>query len=141
MSKFFDRNSSSKGWNQDLIQNQKALVLGVGGLGNSLCLALCRLGFKKITVIDKDVVEASNLNRQILFSQEDVGKNKIDCAKKSLQSQHNISTKIEALHLCALQNWDTIVEIAKDCTCIFNTIDHGDYFDHAVSSLARSLKI
>ena len=47
--------------------------MGVGGLGCGVSMGLARLGVKKIIMLDKDVVDASNLNRQILFRPEDVG--------------------------------------------------------------------
>jgi molybdopterin/thiamine biosynthesis adenylyltransferase len=49
----------------------------VGGLGTNVALGLCRLGVQKIFLVDKDVVDAHNLNRQILFSKEDVGVPKV----------------------------------------------------------------
>ena len=49
------------------------MVLGVGGLGCGVSMGLARLGVKKIIMLDKDLVDASNLNRQILFRLEDVG--------------------------------------------------------------------
>ena len=138
---FFDRNSSSRGWNQDTITRQVALVLGVGGIGNALCMSLCRLGFKKIIIFDNDKVEESNLNRQILFNKDDVGKYKTTCAKANLESQHSLVTEIEIHTVCALERWDLVIDAASKSTCVFNTIDHGDYFDFAVASLARSFKI
>ena len=48
-------------------------MLGVGGLGCAVSMACGRLGVKKIIMLDKDTVDASNLNRQILFRPEDVG--------------------------------------------------------------------
>jgi hypothetical protein len=43
--------------------------------------------------------------------------------------------------LDALQHWDKVVEIAKECTVIFNMIDVGDYFDLSIQSLALRLHI
>ncbi len=65
------------GWNQQLMENQVALVLGVGGIGSSVCFALARLGIKKMYILDRDSVDASNLNRQMLFGVSDVGKRKV----------------------------------------------------------------
>lgn len=138
---YFERNASCQGWDQTLISNQTALVLGVGGLGNSLCMSLCRLGIKKLIIIDKDHVEASNLNRQMLFNKDDVDKSKTFCARNRLLEQHAIVTEVQVHNVCALERWDIVVAMAKECSLIFNTIDHGDYFDFAVSSLARSLNI
>ena len=61
------------------------LVLGTGGLGCGVAMALARLGVKNISLVDKDVVEISNLNRQILFTSQDVGKDKSTIAKKNLE--------------------------------------------------------
>jgi molybdopterin/thiamine biosynthesis adenylyltransferase len=54
-------------------------------------LACCRLGFKKIIIVDKDKVEAHNLNRQVLFSKSDIGRQKVVAAAESLKL-HDIHT-------------------------------------------------
>jgi hypothetical protein len=73
----FDRQTRIPDWDQSVIQSQVALVLGCGGLGCSVALSCCRLGFKKIILVDYDTVAIHNLNRQILFSVGDVGKPKV----------------------------------------------------------------
>lgn len=60
------------------------LVIGIGGVGGTALEALARSGFKKFIIIDSDKVDASNLNRQILFTAEDIGVDKVDAAKKHL---------------------------------------------------------
>lgn len=49
------------------------LLLGTGGLGCSVALGLARLGVGKLILIDKDTVDISNLNRQILFDHKHIG--------------------------------------------------------------------
>lgn len=47
------------------VEETTALVLGCGGLGNGVALGLCRLGVRKLILVDMDLVEPSNLNRQV----------------------------------------------------------------------------
>jgi molybdopterin/thiamine biosynthesis adenylyltransferase len=75
------------------------LVLGVGGLGCGVSMGLARLGVKKIIMLDKDVVDASNLNRQILFRPEDVGLPKATQGKIRLEEQHKINPNMEVVAL------------------------------------------
>ena len=51
---------------------------------------LLRLGVKKIFILDKDVIDITNMNRQIMFSVEDVGNSKVDSAIKNAKI-HNIN--------------------------------------------------
>ena len=53
------------------------LILGVGGLGSSVLMNVLRLGVKKVILVDYDVVDIHNLNRQIMFGVDDVGKGKV----------------------------------------------------------------
>jgi len=114
--------------------------LGCGGLGCTVALGLVRLGVKKIFLVDKDTVDYHNLNRQILFSKEDIGKPKVEAAVKALE-KHNLRTEIIVMQIEVLSNWEKIVQISKECTVIFNMIDVGEYLDMAVQSLALKLGI
>jgi molybdopterin/thiamine biosynthesis adenylyltransferase/rhodanese-related sulfurtransferase len=62
----------------------KALLLGAGGLGSPAALYLAAAGVGTIGIIDMDVVDASNLQRQILHSMDRVGERKVDSAKKTI---------------------------------------------------------
>jgi molybdopterin/thiamine biosynthesis adenylyltransferase/TusA-related sulfurtransferase len=60
-------------------------IIGVGGLGCPAALALARLGVPRLGLFDPDVVEASNLPRQLLYTEADIGKPKVDVAAARLR--------------------------------------------------------
>lgn len=57
--------------------------MGIGGLGSVVMMSLLRLGIKKIIIVDYDVVDNHNMNRQLMYSVKDIGKRKVDCAIKN----------------------------------------------------------
>ncbi len=66
-----------------VIQSKKIGIGGAGGLGSNCAMMLVRTGFKLFEIIDQDVIDASNLNRQQYFTAE-IGLNKVDVTKKRL---------------------------------------------------------
>lgn len=71
---------------QAKLKKAKVLVIGSGGLGSPLLLYLAAAGVGTLGIVDFDVVDDSNLQRQVLFGVEDVGQPKTEAAKKRLQS-------------------------------------------------------
>ena len=72
--------------NFNKIQDKVIAVFGLGGVGGTALEALARTGFQHFFLIDFDKVDPSNLNRQILYTYEDIGKVKVDIAKKRILS-------------------------------------------------------
>lgn len=86
---------------QDKISNAKVLVVGAGGLGCPILQYLTAAGIGTLGIIDFDVVETSNLQRQVLFGISSIGKNKAEAAKSRLEdlnNEINIITYPEALN-------------------------------------------
>jgi molybdopterin/thiamine biosynthesis adenylyltransferase/rhodanese-related sulfurtransferase len=69
---------------QQKIKNTKVLVIGAGGLGCPILQYLTAAGIGTIGIVDNDHVTQSNLQRQVLFSYDDIGKPKVACAKERL---------------------------------------------------------
>lgn len=70
---------------QEKLSKAKVLVVGAGGLGSPALLYLCASGIGTIGIIDHDIVELHNLQRQVLFNNDDLGKNKAIAAKDALR--------------------------------------------------------
>src|SRR5713101_855609 len=71
---------------QERLRRAQALVVGAGGLGSPAALYLAAAGVGTIGIIDDDVVDATNLQRQIVHSTERLGESKAESAKRTLQA-------------------------------------------------------
>ncbi len=79
--------------NLEKIKNTKILLVGVGGVGGFTLEALVRTGFLNITIIDGDIIEESNLNRQIITNQENIGNLKVEEAINRYTSINKVNIK------------------------------------------------
>jgi len=98
------------GYNAQLkLKNSKACLLGVGGLGSPAAMQLAAMGVGCLRIVDRDVVELTNLHRQHLYGVDDVGLPKVEAAAKRLQNLNPYIT-IEPLPLSVNQtNAENIV--------------------------------
>lgn len=78
------------------LKKSKVCICGIGGVGSYVMEALARSGIGNITVIDKDKVDITNINRQIIASVDNVDKPKVICAKERI-SKINPDIKVEAV--------------------------------------------
>ena len=95
----YERQIIIPGWGeqgQQRLKESKVVVAGAGGLGSAVLSYLAVAGVGRIRIIDGDTVELSNLNRQILHSEKDIGRKKVDSARDKLQSL-NPHIEIEAI--------------------------------------------
>jgi molybdopterin/thiamine biosynthesis adenylyltransferase/rhodanese-related sulfurtransferase len=104
---------------QTKLKSARVLLIGLGGLGSPVSLYLAAAGVGSLTLIDGDIVDASNLQRQILFGESDVGTLKTDAAKRRLSDLNadiriNIYPQVFTLELANQLKPD--FDIVIDCT-------------------------
>lgn len=71
---------------QEKLSNSHITIIGMGAFGCSILFNAAGLGIKRVRIIDFDTVSLSNLNRQMLFSESDIGRLKVDAAKEFMHS-------------------------------------------------------
>lgn len=106
--------------NLNKIENSHILLVGVGGVGSFTLEALVRSGIKNITVIDGDVIAKSNLNRQIIASNNNIGKKKVD---EAILRAKNINKNINITGLDMFINKDNISQISGEYDYIIDACD------------------
>jgi adenylyltransferase/sulfurtransferase len=104
----------------DAIRNARAVVVGCGGLGAVTATQLTALGIGYLRIVDFDVVDITNLQRQLLYREEDIGKSKVEIAKKFLENL-NPEVTIEALDLKVDDK--NVSKIVKDVDFIMDASD------------------
>lgn len=101
-------------WEQDILWNSCVIVCGLGGGGGVLAELLIRSGLGNIVLVDGDIYEESNLNRQLGCTESSIGKYKVDVMKERLLSINrniNISTYNEFI---SINNYDKIINKTLD---------------------------
>ena len=85
----YKKNSLFNQENKLSLLNQKICLIGVGAIGCEFAKIASTFPFKQIDLIDSDIIEETNLNRQMLFNENDINKNKAICAKNILNLKNN----------------------------------------------------
>ena len=118
----------------DKIQNLKVLIVGVGGVGGYALEALVRSGVLNITIIDKDKIEESNLNRQIISLKSNITRSKVEEAKiraLNIRSDANIIaiekflTKDNLIDTLNNIKYDYIIDACDNVTVKVELIDYA----------------
>lgn len=103
-----------------LLSEKTVLIVGLGAVGTWVADSLVRAGVKKFILMDNDLVEISNLHRQSMYIESDVGKYKVDCVKKSLL---NVSD-VECLSWKATLDKGSLEELYESPDLIINCADY-----------------
>ncbi|HET9648975.1 MAG TPA: adenylyltransferase/sulfurtransferase MoeZ [Microlunatus sp.] len=106
---------------QKRLKNARVLVIGAGGLGSPALLYLAAAGIGTLGIIDFDVVDESNLQRQIIHGQSDIGKSKAVSAKESIAEVNPLVNVI--VHEARLDN-DNVMEIFAGYDLILDGTDN-----------------
>lgn len=107
---------------QQKLLDARVLLLGAGALGSPTALYLTAAGVGKIGLIDSDVIDRSNLQRQILHTDARVGTSKVDSARATLEA---LNPNVEIVTYNTWLNSDNVLEIFKDWDIV---VDGGDNF-------------
>ncbi|MGA9150870.1 MAG: ThiF family adenylyltransferase [Candidatus Nitrosopolaris sp.] len=105
------------------LRSAKICVVGVGGIGNPIVTQLAAMGVGKLKIVDRDVVEISNLHRQHLYNEADIGKVKVEVAAERLK-KINHHVQIEAVPLSITKY--TAESIVKGMDIIIDALDTVD---------------
>ncbi len=102
----------------------RVLIVGVGGLGSPVATYLAAAGVGTIGLVDDDVVELSNLHRQILFSQDDLGQAKVVAGARRMKAANdsiNVQIHHERLSAASAEALISDYDVVVDCTDNFAT--------------------
>ena len=112
-----------------LLQNKKVIVFGVGGVGGYATEMLARSGIGSITIVDYDVVDITNKNRQIIALDSTIGKSKVEVMKDRINDFN------KTCHITAIKDKLTMDNIEK-----FNLLQY-DYIIDAIDMVTSKINL
>lgn len=113
------------------VQEARIGIAGAGGLGSNCALNLVRVGFRKLTIIDFDIVSAANLDRQFYFLDQ-TGKSKVGALKENLC---RINPDLELVIRNEKIEKATIKDLFADCGIVAECLDRAEYKSMLVTEL------
>ena len=120
----YDRHMKLKGWSaqaQEQLRTAHAMVVGAGGLGSAVLPYLASAGVGKITIVDYDRVSLSNLQRQVLYAEEDVSRLKAEVATEKLSA---LNSEIELVGISKPLEPHTAENIVGGCDLVIDCTDN-----------------
>lgn len=107
---------------QKRLKDARVVIVGVGGLGCASATYLTAAGVGHITIVDLDIVELPDLNRQILYWEEDVGKEKVMVAQKKLSK---LNPAIEITPIFAKITEENVLKIINGAQVVVDGLDNS----------------
>jgi molybdopterin/thiamine biosynthesis adenylyltransferase len=105
---------------QKILHQSSVCVLGCGGLGGYSIEMLARVGIGHLKVVDNDLFDVTNLNRQLLSSNNNLGKSKVLVAKERI---HCINDEVDVIAIEAYIDDINCVDIIKGCDVVIDALD------------------
>ena len=102
------------------LRGARACIVGAGGLGHPIAARLVGMGVGRVRLVDRDTVELSNLHRQALFTEADVGRVKVEAAAERLRAM-NSDVEVEAV--AASVNDSNAASIVAGCDVVIDALD------------------
>ena len=136
--------------NQEKLNSAKVLVFGLGGVGGAVCEALARSGVGTLGLVDKDIVDITNINRQLIATESTIGMKKTDaCEKRMLEinprinlNKYNLFYLPETADAVNLSKYDYIVDAIDNVTAKLELIKRAKEENiNIISSMGTGNKI
>lgn len=119
------------------LQNSHVVVFGLGGVGSYVVEGLVRAGISYISIIDKDIVDVTNINRQIIADIETVGKSKVDVEEERILK---INSNAHVSKIKEFVNKDNLEEIIEKIIKLQNIVTIN-YVVDAIDTVSSKLEI
>jgi molybdopterin/thiamine biosynthesis adenylyltransferase len=121
--RWMDLRPRTSTWEPQLaLRRARVTVAGLGGTGGHAALALAASGVGRLHCVDHDTVELSNLNRQILYTEDDIGRPKVHAAVRRLR-RLNSDIQITGSRL-RIEGVDDVISLAEECDVLVLAADH-----------------
>ena len=118
----YDRNVSALSAHEcESLATKRIAVIGCGGLGGLVIEALARIGVGHLRVIDGDVFEESNLNRQLLCTEADLGREKAAVAAERVNA---VNSTVSVEPIVAYLTEDNAADLLADADCVVDCLDN-----------------
>ena len=117
------------------LQNSNIVIFGLGGVGSYVVEGLVRAGVQNISIVDKDIIDTTNINRQLIADTTTIGKSKVDVEEKRILDINPTAKIIKIKEFVDKNN------IEKIMNNILSLNNHIDYVVDAIDTISSKLEI
>lgn len=117
------------------LQNSNLVIFGLGGVGSYVVEGLVRAGVQNISIVDKDIIDTTNINRQLIADTTTIGKSKVDVEEKRILDINPTAKIIKIKEFVDKNN------IEKIMNNILSLNNHIDYVVDAIDTISSKLEI